>query len=102
MQHACYNIKLFTLINFTIIFVVNCGSTEQILITNNDSVTSNYSIAIPVPTISAECSDSVQLEGCSITFSCPPGWEVNGPNSATCTGNGEWEPDPTGLMCTGK
>ena len=101
-QHEKFELITLILILVLLIFAVNCGPTEQILAMNNDSVMSNDSIAIPVPTIGAECSDSVQLEGCSITFSCPPGWEVNGPNSATCTGNGEWEPDPAGLMCTGK
>ena len=42
------------------------------------------------------------VEGNTITFMCPPGLELVGPNSATCTRNGEWEPDPRGLMCTGE
>ena len=32
-------------------------------------------------------------KGTNITFSCPPGKVLIGPNSATCTENGEWEPD---------
>ena len=52
-----------------------------------------------VPTMSTEYSDSVQMEGCTIIFSYPPGLGLTGPNSATCTGNGEWEPDPSWLTC---
>ena len=57
------------------------------------------------------CNDSVQniegyddiipVEGSTITFSCPLGLVLSGSNSATCTENGEWEPDPTQLICTG-
>ena len=39
------------------------------------------------------------VEGNTVTFSCPPGLELNGSNSATCTGNEEWEPDPSWLTC---
>ena len=39
------------------------------------------------------------LEGSTIRFSCPPWLELIGPDSATCIGNGEWEPDPSELMC---
>ena len=41
------------------------------------------------------------LEGQSITFACPPYWTLNGSNSSTCMGNGEWEPDPGEVECTG-
>ena len=41
----------------------------------------------------------VPVEGNTITFSYPPGLELIGPSSATCTGNGEWGPDLSGLMC---
>ena len=37
--------------------------------------------------------------GTNITFSCPPGLVLVGPNLATCFENGEWEPDLAGLMC---
>ena len=43
--------------------------------------------------------DNLLIEGSTITFSCPPGSMLIGPNSATCTDSGEWEPDPSGLMC---
>ena len=41
----------------------------------------------------------IQVEGSTIRFSCLAGLELTGPNSAACTGNGEWEPDPSGVMC---
>ena len=34
-------------------------------------------------------------------FSCPPRMILSGPNSSTCMGNGEWEPDPMAVNCTG-
>ena len=41
------------------------------------------------------------LEGQNITFTCPPGQMLNGSNTSTCMGNGEWEPDPGEVACTG-
>jgi hypothetical protein len=41
------------------------------------------------------------LEGQLITFTCLPGQILNGSNSFTCMGNGEWEPDPREVECTG-
>ena len=41
------------------------------------------------------------LEGLNVSFSCPPGLELNGPNTTTCMENGEWEPDPFKLKCEG-
>ena len=38
--------------------------------------------------------DTIPVEGTTISFSCPPGLVLIGPNSATCTEDGEWEPDP--------
>ena len=40
-------------------------------------------------------------EGSNVTFSCPPGQALTGPNMSTCMGNGEWEPDPWELECKG-
>ena len=42
------------------------------------------------------------LEGSSVNLSCPPGLVLTGPNTTTCMGNGEWEPDPMEAMCTSK
>ena len=40
------------------------------------------------------------LEGDNITFICPTGVILSGPNSSACMGNGEWEPDPRVVNCT--
>ena len=39
------------------------------------------------------------FEGSTVSFSCPPGFVLTGPDSATCTGNGEWELDSRKIMC---
>ena len=36
---------------------------------------------------------SPALEGGTLTFSCPPGKTLIGPNTTTCMENGEWEPN---------
>ena len=41
------------------------------------------------------------LEGAVITFTCPSGSTLIGPNSSTCMGSGEWEPDPREVNCIG-
>ena len=51
------------------------------------------------PTIIIESNEVLPVEGSTITFSCLPGLVLTGPSSATCAGNGEWEPDPSHLMC---
>ena len=38
-------------------------------------------------------------EGQTIMFICPPGQMLNGSNSSSCMGNGEWEPDPGEVEC---
>ena len=45
------------------------------------------------------------LEGTNVTFQCDsPGLSffLDGPNSSVCKANGQWEPDPSELKCTGK
>ena len=41
------------------------------------------------------------IEGTTVTFECPPEHVLIGPNTTTCMGNGEWEPDPRDLACKG-
>jgi hypothetical protein len=47
------------------------------------------------------------LEGAVLSFDCPPQQVLIGPNTTTCMGNGEWEPDPRdsveckGIECSG-
>ena len=77
---------------FVFIIVANCGHPDLLLWSvRNDSV----------PSI--EAYDDLPIEGSTIMFSCPNGLKlVGGPsNLATCT-SGEWEPDPSDLMCNGK
>ena len=45
--------------------------------------------------------DSPYRMGQFITYTCPPGFVLNGPNASICTGNGEWEPDPGQMDCIG-
>ena len=65
--------------------------------------------------LAGKCSDPMELtnalavgyvdpalEGRTVMFICPLGQTLNGSNSATCMGNGEWEPDPRETECTGK
>ena len=46
-------------------------------------------------------SDSLPIEGRLITYTCPPGFILTGPNASVCMGNGEWEPDPGQVDCIG-
>ena len=41
------------------------------------------------------------MEGATVTFECPPQYVITGPNTTTCMGNGEWEPDPREVECNG-
>ena len=41
-------------------------------------------------------------EGQFITYTCPPGLVLTGPNASVCTGNGRWEPDPGVVDCRGE
>jgi hypothetical protein len=40
-------------------------------------------------------------EGQFITYTCPPGFVLNGPNASVCSGNRRWEPDPGEVDCIG-
>ena len=43
------------------------------------------------------------IEGNIAVFSCSSsGYELTGPRSATCVGNGEWVPDLRQVQCEGK
>ena len=54
----------------------------------------------PVVTVSGS-QDSPPIEGQFITYTCPPGFILTGPNASLCTGNREWEPDPGEVDCIG-
>ena len=45
--------------------------------------------------------DSPPIEGQFITYTCPPGFILTGPNVSVCMGNREWEPDPGEVDCIG-
>ena len=75
-----------------ILCVANCGHPELSFssIASNDSHTPN--------TLGYD-SEDLPIEGKTVRFDCPPGSMLTGPNSATCSENGEWEPDPSQLIC---
>ena len=42
------------------------------------------------------------MERTTVTFQCQcPEHVITGPNTTTCMGNGEWEPDPREVECKG-
>ena len=45
--------------------------------------------------------DNPPIEGQIITYTCPFGFLLTGPNASVCTGNGEWESDPGQVDCIG-
>ena len=47
------------------------------------------------------CMDPA-MEGATVTLVCPPQYALIGPNTTTCMGNGEWEPDPREVECKGR
>ena len=44
---------------------------------------------------------SPPIEGQFITYTCPSGFILTGPNSSVCTGKRKWEPDPGQVDCIG-
>ena len=68
------------------------------------TVTCNYpltqSLHDPAVVVSGS-QDSPPIEGQFITYTCPPGFILIGPNASVCTGNREWEPDPGQVACIG-
>ena len=45
--------------------------------------------------------DNPTIEGQFITYTCPHGFVLTGPNASVCTENREWEPDPGQVECIG-
>ena len=68
------------------------------------TVTCDYpptqSLHDPVVVVSGS-QDSPPIEGQFITYTCPPGFILTGPNASVCMGNREWEPDPGDVDCIG-
>ena len=54
----------------------------------------------PVVVVSGS-QESPHREEQFITYTCPTGLVLTGPNISVCTGNGEWEPDPGEVECIG-
>ena len=46
-------------------------------------------------------TDGPWLEGNIISYSCPSGLKIAGTNTSTCMDNGQWEPHPSDITCTG-
>ena len=70
--------------------------------THIDAVTCNYPPPHdPVAVINGAQDSHPLMKGKHITYTCPPGFVLTGPNASVCTGNGEWEPDPGQVDCLG-
>ena len=74
-------------------YLVNCGN--PLSPANGQNIKRNDSISVSGHSHPA-------MEGTSVNFTCPPSHVLNEPHSATCMGNGEWEPDPRKVECKGE
>ena len=54
-----------------------------------------------VRAVNYDKSDLPTEQGTTINLICPPAtsFMITGQNSITCMENGEWEPDPTSILC---
>ena len=43
---------------------------------------------------------NLAVNGTVVTFSCPPGLTLNGPDSVMCTHTGQWEPGLSEVNCS--
>ena len=73
--------------------IANCGHPQLTLPTCTMSCSADS-----VPQV-VDYGSIVPVDGSTVSFSCPPGFLLTGSSSATCTANGEWEPDTRDLMC---
>ena len=68
------------------------------------AVTCNYPptqlLYRPVVVVSGS-QEIPHIEGQFITYTCPTGFILTGPNMSRCMGNREWEPDPGEVDCIG-
>ena len=74
----------------SLLFIAKCDHPKDLL-----SEEGNVSVS------TIEGYNGFPVEGSIVRFSCPCGMELIGPlaHSAKCTENGEWEPDPSKIMC---
>jgi hypothetical protein len=56
----------------------------------------------PVVMVSGSQDSHPLIEGQFITYICPPGFNLTGPNMSVCMENREWEPDPREVNCIGE
>ena len=82
-----YTVKVIITCFVLLLHAVNCGLPSQLL-------------HHPVTVVTGS-RDYPLMEGQFITYTCPPGFVLTGPNASVCTGNGEWEPDPGEVDCIG-
>ena len=73
---------------FLVLHTVSCDLPAQLLLHHPITVV-NVSQNYPL------------MEGQCITYTCPPGLVLTGPNASVCMENGEWEPDPREAHCIG-
>ena len=66
------------------------------------TVTCNYPPRHDPVVVVSGSQDSPPIEEQFITYTCPPGFILIGPNTSVCMGNREWEPDPGQVDCIGK
>ena len=76
-------------------YLVNCGNPLINTANGQNNIKRNDSVSVLGHNHSA-------MEGASVNFTCPPSHVLKGPHSATCMGNGEWEPDPSEVECKGE
>ena len=78
---------------YTTTFVANCGHPASFLWKiSNDSFLN----------IDHESYDGLPIEGKILRLVCPPGLELNGPNSAICTEKAQWDFDSNMPTCVKK
>ena len=86
-NHACVAHGIVPVL-MHLLFIAYCGHPEVLFTARNESV----------PKV-VNTENFIPVEGSTATFSCPPGFELVGSDTVTCTENGIWEPDPSGLIC---
>ena len=75
------------------LITANCGNPTLFLWKiSNDSLLN----------VDREGYDGLPTEGKTLRLVCPPGLELNGPNSAICTEKAQWEFDSSMPTCVNK